>query len=251
MERFIAAIRFLTIIPVPAKKEFSDEALRGSVVFFPVVGLLIGAVASGFTFIAMNILPPWPAAILIVVLLASASGGLHMDGLSDTADGFFSSRPIEQILEIMRDSRVGSMGVLALVFVIFMKTAALASLPIKTACIAAFLMPLAGRCALVINMALLPYVREKGLGSLFFQAPHINVVAILSVLFLFLAGLFVGSWTVVIVLLPSIISMLFFAFYCRKKINGATGDTLGAVCELTEMVVAMSFSVKLAFVAGL
>ena len=93
-----------------------------------------------------------------------------MDGLCDTADGFFSVRPRERIMEIMRDSRVGAMGVMAIVLTVVLKVAALESHGVDTIWVVVLLMPLAGRCSLLVLMAILPYARpEGGLGTLFYS----------------------------------------------------------------------------------
>ncbi|MBI4831219.1 MAG: adenosylcobinamide-GDP ribazoletransferase [Candidatus Lindowbacteria bacterium] len=113
VKSFIAALRFLTIAPIPARWANEAEYLSRSVPLFPIVGLLIGAAIVTADF-GMNLLfPSLLANGITVVALVAVSGGLHIDGLADTADGFFSSRPRERILEIMRDSRTGPMGVVA------------------------------------------------------------------------------------------------------------------------------------------
>jgi len=92
MKRLVAAIRFLTILPLPGRWGTEEADLAGSVVFFPIVGLLIGAVVAALAFGLVHILPPAVVSVLIVIALAAVSGGLHLDGLSDTADGFLSAR---------------------------------------------------------------------------------------------------------------------------------------------------------------
>jgi hypothetical protein len=110
---FFAALRFLTVLPVPGCWCGGEEALKRSVPFFAVVGLCIGGLAAGMDAAFIRILPPLPVAVLVVIFLMAASGGLHVDGLADTADGFFSSRSRERMLEIMQDSRTGPMGTAA------------------------------------------------------------------------------------------------------------------------------------------
>src|SRR5208283_4809952 len=121
MRRFLAAMRFLTVIPFPGNWGADESSLAGSTVFFPVVGLLIGLGAAAVAACAARWLPAGPAAGLVIVALLAVSGGLHMDGLSDSADGLLSARPRERALEIMRDSHVGAMGVIAIVCVLLLK----------------------------------------------------------------------------------------------------------------------------------
>jgi adenosylcobinamide-GDP ribazoletransferase len=176
-----------------------------------------------------------------VVLLLTFSGGLHVDGLADTADGVLSARPRERVLEIMEDSHVGAFGVVAIVCVLLVKFASLASLPPANLWRAAFLMPLAGRCALVVHMALLQYVRPGGLGSVFFRTrPVVAAVGAVTVLVL-------GSWAVVgagtfVVAGASVVVTVGLAAYFHYRLGGATGDTLGATCEIVEMVPALALA---------
>ena len=167
MKRFLAAIQFLTILPLPRGFSSRRAGAGGLLPFFPVVGLGIGAAVAvidrglGFFF------PAGVTSVLAVILLIAVSGGLHMDGLADTADGFFSSRPRERILEIMRDSRTGPMGVAAIVCVVALKIALIASVAGPARIWVLLLTPVAGRSALLIQMALLPYARPEGLVGIF------------------------------------------------------------------------------------
>lgn len=234
MKAFFAAIRFLTIVPVPGRWAGGAGALARSVPFFPFVGLMIGGVAAGAAAGLVHVLPAGPAAALLVLLLAGASGALHLDGLADTADGFLSSRPREQVLEIMRDSCSGAMGVMALVGILLLKYACFVSLPGGRWWRAALLVPVAGRVALILLMSLLSYARPAGgLGTAFYQKRHgvallvgLVVLAAAGWATLRTAGLAAAGFSVLLVLV--------FAGLCRRRIGGATGDTLGAACEIAE-----------------
>ena len=117
------------MVPVSGERGRRTDDLAGSVWFFGVVGILIGAVASAGCQLLGALLPDLLTCALGGIALVGISGGLHMDGLSDTADGVFSSKGRDRMLEIMRDSRVGAMGVKAIVFVFTLKVAALSGLP--------------------------------------------------------------------------------------------------------------------------
>ena len=127
MKQFLAAIRFLTILPLPGGANPGERVLGGALPFFPVVGLLIGAVIAGADWGLGRIFPIGVTSVFTVIFLIAVSGGLHIDGLADTADGFFSARPREGILAIMKDSRTGPMGVAAIVCVVALKIALIAS----------------------------------------------------------------------------------------------------------------------------
>jgi adenosylcobinamide-GDP ribazoletransferase len=243
MRRLLAAIRFLTILPVPGSLGRAEADLAPSVAMFPVVGLLLGALAGAAAWVlASASAPPALAAALLVVGLVAASGGLHMDGLSDSADGMLSSRPRERMLEIMKDSHVGAMGVIAIVGVMLVKFAALASVMPGRLWAVAALTPLAGRCAIVMHMAMLPYVRAEGLGKVFCReratGPAVWAVAVLAGAALALFGL---QGLVIAAACVGVSAVI--AVYFRRKIGGATGDTFGAVCELVELVPAITVAI--------
>ena len=242
MRRFLAAIRFLTILPLPGGRGAAGPDLAGSVPFFPVVGMLLGAVAAASSWAVSLAAPPLLAGAAVVILLVAFSGGMHMDGLSDTADGFLSAQPREKVLEIMKDSRAGPMGVTAVACVLLVKFASVASLPGMRFPRAVFLMPLAGRCALVVHMALLPYLRRNGLGTIF-EGNWPRLSAVWAAAVMALAGWaalgLAGLATAGLCLAAS----LAFAWWCHRRIGGATGDTCGAACEIAEAVPAAVLAV--------
>ncbi len=242
--RLVAAIRFLTIFPIPGKLGHGQADLAGSIPYFPIVGLVLGCIAAGMAWVVWYLFPPSVAAVLVTVALLGCSGGLHLDGLADTADGFFSARPREQKLLIMRDSHIGAMGVIALMMVLLVKVAAFSGLSRIEAMRAAVLAPVAGRCAIVALMALLPYARaEGGLGALFYTRRS-RLAGIIAFLFFVLCSLFLAGNSCWISIMFFFIAVSGFFLLCKKVIGGATGDTLGAVCELSEAAILMAFSVQ-------
>jgi adenosylcobinamide-GDP ribazoletransferase len=244
---FLAAFRFLTIIPVAWRADKDGEYFQNSLHYFPVLGGLIGLAAGTVSLFSRLFLPGPVVAVVAMILLAIVSGCLHLDGLADTADGFFSSRPKERILEIMRDSRTGAMGVIVIAMVLLLKFAALSSMQSPLLFKAVFLMPIAGRCAIVFSMALLPYARQEGgLGRLFYSETC-RLSAAWSFVFLFVLTPFIGIRTMALLFCIIIGTGVLFSVWCRQKIGGATGDTLGAICELTEMSVAVGMTSTLGF----
>ena len=242
MAPFIAAIRFLTVFPLPGSYGCGTDDLAASIPFFPVVGLVLGVQASLLGLLFWSLLPHPVAATLTTFVLLAVSGGFHLDGLADTADGFFSARSRERMLAIMRDSHIGVMGVIALIMVLLMKFSALAALDRPGAVRAVFLMPIAGRCAIVIFMALLPYARAKGGLATLFYSNRSRRAGIWAFLFFGVIAMLTCGLTgiPVLILFAGIIAV--FAWMCKRKINGATGDTLGAICELSEAGVALAVS---------
>jgi adenosylcobinamide-GDP ribazoletransferase len=244
MKSLLAALRFLTILPVPGAWGTAEEDLARSVPWFPLIGLLLGAAASGLAWVLSWAAPAMLAAAVLIVVLLSFSGCLHLDGLADTADGFLSSRARERILEIMKDSHVGAMGVIAIVCLVMLKFAALASLPAAALWPAVLLMPLAGRCAIVMHMALLPYARPSGLGAIFYRRPGVpgarpRWAAVWAAGVLAAVGFGVAGWWGLLVWAACLVATAAFSAYAYRKIGGATGDTFGAVCEIMEAVPAI------------
>jgi adenosylcobinamide-GDP ribazoletransferase len=248
---FLAALRFLTILPLSWQSGEDGPNFAGGLFFFPLIGLGIGGLCLVSAALLGHILPQSLVTLAGIVVLAFISGCLHIDGLADTADGLLSSRGREEKLVIMRDSRTGAMGVVAIVFVLGGKYAALSSLTPILFLPALLLMPLAGRCAIVLSMAILPYAREEGgSGQLFYSPDTIRAAWLSSASFLALLGL-AGAfslcpWQTVVylgIVLPATIFL--FAGWCRRSLGGATGDTLGAVCELAELMVALVFNVHI------
>ncbi len=239
MKAFIAAIKFLTILPAgSACGDFAD--LAKSVRFFPLIGLLLGIIAASLAWCWVYLFGSLISAVLIVISYIVLSGGLHLDGLADTADGFLSIRDRERMLEIMKDSRSGAMAVIVIVCVLVIKAAAIASVPMDILLRSVVLIPVAGRCAMMVGLSILPYARsEDGLGAMFGTGKRVSdlvagiaAAVLIGWLLLGMVGVFAST--------AALLGAFIFSFYCRKKIGGFTGDTLGATCELAEVIVPLA-----------
>lgn len=240
--RFCTALRFLTLVPLSYKVREDPENFTKSLVFFPVVGLLIGGVAAAISTLLLQLFPISVVALLSIVFLAFISGCLHLDGLADSADGLFSARPREASLEIMKDSRVGAMGVIAVGVVLLGKYAALSSISAELLPTALLLMPLAGRTVILFTMAFLPYGRaEGGLGKLFYSDSS-RKTALIALLLFYLVILTVLPAKAIPATVLVIGCCVIFNGACKAKLGGATGDTLGANCEIGELMMAVSVS---------
>lgn len=245
MNSFLAALRFLTILPLPGQRGHAPADLSRSLWWFPLVGLMLGGLTGGLFWAIGPLLPRPILAVLAVTVLLAWSGGLHLDGVADCGDGFFSSRPRERMLEIMRDSRIGAMGVIALLMLLALKMAALYALPPKQLWRALLLMPLAGRVGILLMLALLPYARpEGGLATVFFAGSR-RLALLPGLLLLALAGWLAAKSLGLFSVLDALILLLPFCLFCQAKIGGATGDTLGAACELAETFTAVCFATLL------
>jgi adenosylcobinamide-GDP ribazoletransferase len=242
MKAFFSALRFLTPLPVPESWAGGERELSRSLYYFPMVGLLIGGVAAALCFGLDHVLPALASSAILVCALIAASKALHIDGLADTADGLLSSRTREQMLDIMRDSRTGAMGVVAVVCVIVLKTALLTGIaPEGARWKIALLMPLAGRCAIVATMAIFRYARAGGgLATAFrpsgagrWLLPAWALVMVLAV------GWSIAGVQGLVAAAASAVAGLAVGLYCYRRLGGYTGDTLGATCELVECVPAL------------
>ncbi|RLM20313.1 adenosylcobinamide-GDP ribazoletransferase [Brenneria alni] len=237
---FLATLQFMTRIPVPERwTQGLDmrQYVRGIIVF-PFIGLIVGG-AAGAVFV---VLAPWSgvplAALAYVLALALITGAFHLDGLADTCDGVFSARPREKMLEIMRDSRLGTNGGLALIIIVVAKVLVVSELALRGTSMLAILTAasVAGRTAIVLLMYRQRYAREgKGLGNL-----YIGRVSGGEALATLTGGvLLVGLLGVVPALLALGITLMIIwlmGIYLRRRLGGQTGDTLGAAAEIGELV---------------
>lgn len=237
MKELFAALGFLTVLPLPADWSGNERNLARSPVWFPLVGTMIGGAVALVDLGLRLFLPPTVVSAFSVLMMLAASGGLHMDGLADTADGFFSSRGRERMLEIMRDSRSGPMGVMAICGLLLLKTVTLAAVPKPLRISTLILMPLAGRTALTVSLTALPYARTTGgLAGVFSTG---GIQALLAAAVLMAGGWLLQNNAGLVAAMAALAGTLLLAAYSKKKIGGFTGDTLGATCELTELIPAL------------
>jgi len=234
MRQFIAAVGFLTVIPVPSRFGRSGKDLGGSIIYFPLVGAVVGVALAGLDWGLRFLLPSLLSAALVVTAMVAISGGLHMDGLADTADGFFSHASRNRALEIMKDSRAGPMGVLAVISVFVIKFSAIAATEPESRWMALLMAPVAGRLVMEICLSTFPYVRgSSGLGSAFVANPKLTS-PVLGLAFTFGLGFLTCGGVGVVMVVCALAVALLFSIYSYRGIGGMTGDTYGAVCELAE-----------------
>lgn len=238
MNAFIAALQFITAIPLGKPRPFDP---RGIIIHFPLAGLAIGLMLALFDLIASAIWPPLVASVLDVVLLAAITGAFHLDGLADTADGLYGHREREKALAIMKDSRVGAMGLVAVTCVLLVKAAAVGNIE-HARFVALLVVPALSRSAMMVGMRFLPYARgREGTGSPFFETPlstmDFKFVALPLVLSLFL------GWRGLLMNLFFIVATAILILIYRRKLGGITGDLLGAMVEILEAILFLALCV--------
>ncbi|WP_424712786.1 adenosylcobinamide-GDP ribazoletransferase [Klebsiella pneumoniae] len=239
IKSFFAALSFISRLPVPARlsQGLEIEQYQRSIVTFPLVGLLLGAIAGAVALL----LQPWcgvPLAALFGVLaLALLTGGFHLDGLADTCDGIFSARTRDRMLEIMRDSRLGTHGGLALIFVLVAKVLVVGELLLRDIHpIAALAAPCAvGRGMAVLLMYRHRYAREKGLGNLFIGKISLQQTLVTMAMAIALATALLGLQGLRAALI-TLVLIWGLGWALKRTLGGQTGDTLGAAIELGELL---------------
>jgi adenosylcobinamide-GDP ribazoletransferase len=233
-----ASILFLTRLSFGPPGSVGAAAIAQAAWAFPLAGLLVGLLGSLVYALAYHAgLAGWPAAALTVAATMAITGCLHEDGLADTADGFGGGRSRERKLEIMRDSRIGTYGVCALVLSILLRVSVLASLSLPALVVPALIAAhSAARAVVPLFMALLPPARGDGLSATAGQPPRGNAAAaVILALVILIVCLGVIPGLVAVILLAIVGAV--FAWLSLAQVGGQTGDVLGAVEQVSEIVI--------------
>ena len=287
MTPFFIALQFLTRLKIVNQTEWTMEDFGKSVATFPYIGLIIGIFLTIIYFIFSQFLAPVPLMLIIVISEFLFTGGLHADGLMDTSDGLFSGREREKKLEIMKDSRIGSFGVVAFVFVTLLKWQLLTAIPMPEFIpIILIMMPLMSRYTLILSIRSYPYARKSGMGQAFAEYAPKHVITwstistlcmhlIICIILAFLYALALGVTSIFsIPFIPFNMAMFGLAYTCIglmeinifsmiisyiinrilnhyivKQLGGTTGDTYGFVVELTEVLLILVYIITLTFLS--
>jgi adenosylcobinamide-GDP ribazoletransferase len=240
--KFLSALRFLTIIPVPLWREASPKEVGGSLSYFPVVGFIIGLILAVLNWLLSLILPPAVVNGWLIAAMVLLSGSLHLDGFIDTCDGLAGHRTVEDRWRIMHDSRSGAFGIVGAVVLLLVKYASLSSVPSNLMTATLVTMPVVSRWAMVYAVFAYPYARPAGLGRVFKEGasgPGLALATVFTLVvamgaawwaktnYFYLVGLVIvfGTWLIT----------LLMATYLKRKLAGLTGDTYGAINEVAEV----------------
>jgi adenosylcobinamide-GDP ribazoletransferase len=247
-DELLLCLGLLTCLPAGSAGIPADGWLRRACRWFPLVGALVGGLAAGILYLATLIgLPGEAAAILALGGMIVLTGAIHEDGLADVADGFAGGRTREDRLRIMRDSRIGTYGALALIVSVAIRWAAITALlrhGAGTAAVALVVAGAASRLTPVLLMRLLAPAREDGLGATAGRPEGMTVriaVALSLLVLLLLPGPAAGLAVIIVVAL----AFASVAALARRRIGGHTGDVLGAGQQVTEMLVLLGLAASL------
>jgi len=235
---FLAALQFLTSIPIPGRHETSPEKLGRATAYFPVVGLVIGVILVGLHWLLSLIWPPAVVNALVIVALVILTGALHLDGFVDTCDGIAGHKTTEERWRVMHDSRAGAFGIVGVVVLLLVKYVALNSIPPVFTTAVLLFMPVVSRWAMVYAIFVYRYARPSGLGTAFKQAtrwPQFTAATVITL------GLAFALWTMFSISGLLLICCIWIvtaglAAYLKYKFAGLTGDTYGAINEVAEVL---------------
>lgn len=230
------AFGFLTRVPVKTPDALQEGAMARAMWAFPLIGAFIGSVSCAIFLLAHKALPDWPSALIAVASGIVLTGALHEDGLADCADGFGGGRDKDAKLAIMRDSRIGAYGALALILSVSLRASALVSLhhPLP----ALFITHCLGRTALPVMMRLMPPATTGGIAASIGPLPWWSAGLALGIGIGATLG-FYGP-DAYRPLLAALLAGLIMALLAKRQIGGYSGDVLGATEQLVEISVLLS-----------
>lgn len=247
MSGFLPALQFLTIIPIGSKAGLDKNRLSSSTVYFPVIGLILGLILAGVnSLLSVLSFEPFLVNVTLITSLVILTGGLHLDGLADTFDALLSRKSKSQMLEIMRDSSIGTMGVLSLISIILIKLSLLSSLDPKVKGVSLILMCLLSRYSLVFPMFIFSYARQEGKAKVFMEGMNFRIFFSATLISL-ICSILLMKWAGLAVFIMAVTFTFLLGRFIAGKIGGMTGDTLGAINELTEVFVLINILILTRF----
>jgi adenosylcobinamide-GDP ribazoletransferase len=232
---FVFAVQHLTIIPLKSGRPFDERKLGRSSMFFPLVGLILATLIIALDLLTGNLFPPSVRPAILIVSLIIFTGGIHLDGFMDTADGVLSGRSRERKLEIMRDSRVGAFGVIALFSLLLLKYSLIAGFIGKEIYPPLIMMIVLGRGAMTLAIGKFPYARAEGLGSVYLKYTGNFEVFVAGLISFIVAFACSGVGGLLIFLIMLIFTWIICSYF-KKVLGGLTGDTYGALNEILEVL---------------
>lgn len=239
MKNLLSAIRFMTVMPLGRPGVHDPKAM---VPYFPIVGLLLGGMTAAFDHLALRMWSTPVASLLDVLFLVLLTGAFHLDGLGDTADGLLGHRPGEKVLAIMKDSRIGVMGLTAVICGLSLKFAGIASLASDRGLLLVII-PAYARAGMIFGIRYLSYGRsEEGIGYAFFGA-SLKYSAFAGCLLPVFFSLFLGVKAIWLNACFATLLLILLGYY-KKRLGCITGDMLGALTEALEALLFLLVSIR-------
>lgn len=241
VNQIVLLIQFMTRIPIPIKVEYSEKQLGKGIKYFPLVGYLIGIIIF-ITGIVLNkyIDNKYIISLLLILIELKLVGLIHIDGLADSFDGLFSYRDKDRILEIMKDSRVGTNGVVILIFYYLAKLILIAEIISRGDMRCLIIYPIIARMSTSVNAGFGMYARDNGMSTGIIGMNKVKdgifsmiLTLLLTILVYYNSGMLKG----IAMLITGILFIFYFRHVVYKKIGGITGDTMGASLEMTGLIV--------------
>ena len=255
----LVAIQFLTRLPVPPFKHYEPQWLPQSSRHFPAVGLLVGILCAAVFWMASIVFTPLVASVISTAFGIRLTGAFHEDGLADTCDGIGGGLTRERALEIMKDSRLGTYGVLGVVSALLMKVTLLAAMPVSVALVALIIAHSASRLLCISLIALLPYGGEiehakakpmaqqltprQGL----IASAWVGVALVLVILSFPNAVIQLSIWHVLLAVVLALITTDYMRRLLSRRLGGYTGDGLGATQQLSEVAIYLGLAAAIPF----
>lgn len=241
-ENFLLMLQVLTRIPINKSLPCENIDFKRGANFFVIVGLVIGLIqfivySFLIKFFSLDIV-----VIFIIIIDILITGGFHIDGFGDTCDGFFATKGKDKIIEIMKDSRIGTFACIGIIINLLIKFIGYNSVLNNTTSYIIILLPMISRVSIVLISYIGKAAKETGSGNLFINTISFNQVMVNYLIFILIAIFMVDLKRLFMILIISIITTILFNKYCNSKINGITGDSLGANNELVMLILLIILS---------
>ena len=229
MKSLLLMMTFFTRLPVRYNYAYDEKDLIKGIKLFPIIGLIIGMLIYIPTLLNSYIHKPI-LVIAVWIIYIWLTGGLHIDGLADTFDGVFSNRDRDRMLEIMKDSRIGTFGVLGIIILIIVNISLSYYIDYK----AFILVPIIGRSSALLSASISKYARkEGGMGTAFIENCGAKEAA-MAVSFSFIMAYAILNINTLLSILITYIIVIMLTNYMKGKLGGMTGDTMGFIIELSQ-----------------
>ncbi|MBI9106759.1 MAG: adenosylcobinamide-GDP ribazoletransferase [Spirochaetales bacterium] len=234
--KLLYAIRFLTIIPIPYRQDEDMASVARATIFFPAVGLIIGGLLYGASLLSVKFFIPEVSSALILLIWVVITGGLHLDGLADLADGLGGGKTRTEKLSIMKDSRTGAFGAIALIIQLLLKWTLILQFIKDGASFSLLLIPMGARWITMNFILIFPSARKDGMGSFFKEYSRVRE-PLLAGFFTLAAAFLIGGLPGIFACLAALLLLSIATLVISRILEGLTGDVYGSLIETGEVLI--------------